>query len=77
MVSLFKSLQSVFQSVLSDLPEGLTVLTEFVWKSRWFILTGFVLYWMYNVVMVTLPFILWSFAIKTVVGSVFSLLFSL
>lgn len=72
MVSFFKSLQSVLSEVLADLPDGLKVVTEFIWKCRWFIVAGFVLVGMYNVVMVVLPYLMWSFIVKMVVGSIFS-----
>jgi hypothetical protein len=74
MVGFLKSLQSVLSGILSDLPEGVKVVTEFLWKVRWFIVGGLVLHMVYNMVMVALPFILWSFIIKTVVGTVFSFL---
>ena len=74
MVSFLKSLQAVFQSVLSDVPEGLRVIFEFVWKIRWFIVGGFVLYSLYTMVMVALPFLMWSMVIKMVLGSFLSFL---
>jgi len=58
--------------ILAELPEGLKVVTEFLWKCRWFIVWGFILSAVYNAVMVALPFFLWSMAIKMVVGSLFS-----
>ena len=73
MISFFKSVQSVVQQLVGELPEGVRILTEFLWKSRWFLVSGFLLYMVYNVVMTALPFIMWSFAIRTVVGTVFSL----
>lgn len=72
MVSFFKSLQSVFTSIVSDLPEGLRVVLDFLWKARWFIVGGFVLYSLFQAVMVALPYLMWSFVIKMVVGSLFS-----
>ena len=74
MVSFLKSLQAVFQSVVGELPEGLRVVTEFVWKARWFIVGGFVLYSLYTMVMVALPFLMWSMVIKMVLGSFLSFL---
>ena len=74
MVSFLKSLQAVFQSVLSDVPEGLRVIFEFVWKIRWFIVGGFVLYSLYTMMMVALPFLMWSMVIKMVLGSFLSFL---
>jgi hypothetical protein len=72
MVSFFKSLQSVLSGVLADLPESVKVVTEFVYRVRWFIVWGFVLFGLYQMVMVVLPYLLWSFIIKMVVGSIFS-----
>ena len=74
MVSFLKSLQAVFQSVLSDVPEGLRVIFEFVWKIRWFIVGGFILYSLYTMMMVALPFLMWSWVIKMVLGSFLSFL---
>ena len=72
MVSFLKSLQSIFSKVLSDLPDGVKVVTEFVYRVRWFIVWGFVLVGLYNMVMTVLPYLMWSFIIKMVVGSIFS-----
>ncbi len=74
MVSFLKSLQAVFQSVLSDVPEGLRVIFEFVWKIRWFIVGGCILYSLYTMMMVALPFLMWSMVIKMVLGSFLSFL---
>jgi len=40
MVGFFKSLQSVFSGILADLPDGVRIVTEFVWRVRWFLLVG-------------------------------------
>ena len=72
MVGFLKSLQSVLSGILSDLPDGLKVVTEFVYKVRWFIVWGFVLVGLYNMVMTVLPYLMWTFIIKMVVGSIFS-----
>ena len=74
MISFLKSLQAVFQSVLSDVPEGLRVVFEFVWKIRWFIVGGCILYSLYTMMMVALPFLMWSWVIKMVLGSFLSFL---
>jgi hypothetical protein len=73
MVSFFKSLQSVFSGILADMPEGLKVVTEFIWKCRWFIVGAFVLIGVYQLVMVVLPFLLWTWVIKATIGSIFSI----
>ena len=74
MVSLFKSLQGILSGIFSELPEGVKVVTEFVWKARWFLLVGLVLWMVYQMVMVALPYLLISYGIKMVLGSIFSLL---
>ena len=73
MIGFLKSLQDVFQSVLAGVPESLRVILEFVWKARWFIVAYVVLATLYAVVMKVLPFLLWSWAIKATIGSVFSI----
>jgi hypothetical protein len=72
MVGMWKQVQEVLAGLLADMPEGLKVLTEFVYRVRWFIVWGVVAVGMYNMVMVALPYLLWSFIIKMVVGSIFS-----
>ena len=73
MIGFLKSLQDVFQSVLAGVPESLRVILEFVWKARWFLVGWVVLAVVYSVVMKVLPFLLWSWAIKTTLGSVLSI----
>lgn len=77
MLGFIKSLQDVFQSVLAGVPDTLRVVLEFVWKARWFLVGYVVLATTYAVVMKVLPFLLWSWAIKATLGSVFSVLSSL
>ena len=74
MVSWLKSLHAVFTSIMSDIPEGLRVVLDFVWKARWFIVGGYIALLLYTLVMKVLPFLMWSWVIKSVVGSVFSFL---
>ena len=74
MIGFLKQLQDVFRSVIGELPEGLRVITEFVWKARWFIVAGVVLYSLYTMVMVALPYLMWSLIIKMVLGSFLSFL---
>ena len=73
MVSLFKSLQSILSGIFSELPEGVKVVTEFVWKARWFLLVGWLGWMVYQMVMVALPYLLISWGVKMVLGSIFSL----
>lgn len=69
MVVFLKSLQSVFQSIIGDIPEGLKILLEFVWKCRWFIVVGFILFTLYTMVMKVLPYLMWMWVIKSIFGS--------
>ena len=77
MVSLFKSLQGILSGIFSELPEGVKVVTEFVWRIRWFLLVGWLGWLTFQVVTQVLPYLMWTFIIKSVVGSVFSVLSSL
>ena len=74
MVSFWKSLQGIFSGIVSELPEGIKVVTEFVWKARWFLLVGWLGWMVFQVVTQILPYLMWSFIIKSVLGSIFSLL---
>jgi len=74
MIGFLKSLQSVFTSIVSDIPEGLRVVLEFIWKARWFIIGGYVALLVYTIVMKVLPFLMWSWVIKSTISSVFSFL---
>jgi len=73
MVSFWKSLQGIFSGIVSELPEGIKVVTEFVWKARWFLLVGWLGWMVYQMVMVALPYLLISWGVKMVLGSIFSL----
>ena len=77
MVSLWKSLQSVLTGIVGELPEGIKVVTEFVWRVRWFLLVGWLGWMVYQMVTQILPYLMWSWVIKSVLGSVFSVLSSL
>jgi hypothetical protein len=74
MIGLLKSLQSVVSGVLTDLPEGVQMVTEFLYRIRWFIIVGLVLVGIYMMVMTVLPYLMWYLIIKLVVGSLFSLI---
>lgn len=73
MVSILKSLQTLFQSIVGDLPEGMRVIFEFVWKARWFIVSGMAMVMVYNVVMQVLPYLMWIYVGKSVFGGLFTL----
>ena len=74
MVSFFKTLQAALAGIFSELPEGVKLLTEFLWKARWFLLVGWLGWLVFEVVTKVLPYLMWSFLIKTVLGSIFSIL---
>jgi hypothetical protein len=74
MISFLKSLQDAFQSVVGEIPEGLRVILDFVWKARWFLTVGLVGIGVYTMVMKVLPYLMWSFIIKMVLGSFLSFL---
>jgi hypothetical protein len=74
MVGFFKSLQSVFSGILADLPDGVRIVTEFVWRVRWFLLVGWLGWMVFQLVTQVLPYLMWTWVIKSIVGSVFSFL---
>ena len=74
MVSFFKTLRSALAGIFSELPEGVKLLTEFLWKARWFLLVGWLGWLVFEVVTKVLPYLMWSFLIKTLLGSLFSIL---
>lgn len=75
MVGFLKSLQSVLSGVLADLPDGVKVLTEFLWRVRWFLMFGLLFYIGYQVALVVLPYLLWTFVLKQVLGVFLPFLF--
>lgn len=48
------------------------MVTDFLYRIRWFIVGGLVLFGLYQLVMVVLPYLMWYFLIKLVVGSLFA-----
>jgi hypothetical protein len=74
MIGVLKSVYEIFQTILAGVPETLRVLLEFVWKARWFIVGLWVSLVVYSLVTKVLPFLLWSWVVKSIVGSVFSFL---
>lgn len=75
MIGFVKSVQAVLQGILADLPDGVKVVTEFLYKIRWFIVGGVVLFGVYQMVMVVLPYLMWMLLTKMVIGFLFSVLF--
>ena len=74
MVGFLKSLQSVFSGILADLPDGVRIVTEFVWRVRWFLLVGWLGWMVFQLVTQVLPYLMCTWFIKSIVGSVFSFL---
>jgi len=74
MIGIMKSLYEVFQTVLAGVPETLRVVLEFVWKARWFLIGLWVSLVVYSLVTKVLPFLMWTWVVKSIVGSVFSFL---
>lgn len=50
------------------------MVTDFLYRIRWFIVGGLVLVGLYQLVMVVLPYLMWYLLIKLVVGSLLSIL---
>ena len=69
MVSFFKSIQQVLGSILSGVPDSLRIVLDFVWKVRWFIVGGWLTLMVYSVVTKVLPFLMWGWIVKSIVGS--------
>jgi len=70
MVSFWKSLQGILSGIVSELPEGIKMVTEFLWKVRWFLLVGWLGWLTFQMVTQVLPYLMWSWVIKSVLGSV-------
>lgn len=58
---------------LAELPEAIRVVLEFVWKARWFILALVAMTILYNIIMVVLPYIIWTIILKQVFGGFITL----
>lgn len=73
-IAVWKSIQSLFVEVFRDLPEGVKLFTEFVWKIRWFLIVGWVGWLVYQVVTIILPYLMWMFILKSTLGSLGSII---
>jgi hypothetical protein len=69
MLGFLKSLQTVFAKVMTELPEGVKLVTDFLWKVRWFLLTAWLGWLAFNVVTVMLPYLMWTFLLKSIFGA--------
>lgn len=69
---MLSSIKSILSSLIGDLPEGLQMVTEFLYRIRWFVIGGLVLIGVYMMVMSVLPYLMWYLIIKMVVGSLAS-----
>lgn len=68
MVSFLKGLQGLFTSIVSDIPEGLRVVLDFIWKCRWFIVVGYLTLLAYTLVTKVLPFLMWTWVVKSILS---------
>jgi hypothetical protein len=57
-----------------DIPESVKVVTEFIWKARWFLLIGWLGWLVFEVVTKMIPYLMWSFILKNIFGGIFSFL---
>lgn len=73
MVSFLKSLHDVLQSMLAGVPESIRIVLDFIWKARWFAVGLWVSLVLYTMMMKVLPFLLWSWVIKSTLGSLLSI----
>jgi hypothetical protein len=60
--------------MLTGVPESVKLVTEFVWRIRWFLLVGWLGWLLFEVVTKVLPYLMWMFILKTVFGGIFSFL---
>mgnify|MGYP006919642915 CR=1 FL=1 len=62
--------------IVKDMPEGIKMVTEFLWRARWFLLVGWVGWLVVGVVSQLVPYLMAVILIKSagpVVGSLMSL----
>lgn len=50
--------------VLKDMPEGMRVMTEFIWKIRWFVFVGWVMYLVTQV----LPYLMVAWFVRSLLS---------
>ena len=55
-------------SCVGETTEGLRVILDFVWKCRWFIVGGWVAFSLYSMLMTALPYLMWTYVIKSVLS---------
>ena len=73
--TVLSSFKSILTDILKDMPEVVTMVTDFLWKCRWFIVGGLVLIGVYQLVMVVLPYLMWYFLSKLIISTLLSILF--
>jgi hypothetical protein len=71
MLSVLKVMQGFLDNL--KLPEAMQIFTDLVWRLRWFIVSGVVLVGLYNVMMVALPVLVWSYVVKSGVSFLFGM----
>jgi hypothetical protein len=75
MVAVLKSLQSMLTGILTDLPDGVKMVTEFLWKVRWFLLIGWLGWMVFQAVTQVLPYLMAVLVVKSLLGPIASLFF--
>ncbi len=61
--------------ILTDLPDGVKMVTEFLWKVRWFLLIGWLGWMVFQVVTQVLPYLMAAYVVKSLLGPIASLFF--
>lgn len=69
MIGFLKSLQAVFANVMTELPEGLKLVTDFLWRVRWFLITAWLGWLVFSIVTAVLPYLMWTFLLKSILGA--------
>ena len=60
--------------MFADLPDGVKMVTEFLWKSRWFLLVGWLGWLMFQVVTQVIPYLMVMYIVKSTLGPLASLI---
>ena len=68
-----KSIQSFLSGVFTELPDGIKMATEFLWKVRWFLLVGWLGWLVFQVVNQVVPYLMTMYIIKSTLGPLASL----
>ena len=60
--------------MFADLPDGVKMVTEFLWKVRWFLLVGWLGWLVFQVVTQVIPYLMAMYIVKSTLGPLASLL---